>query len=237
MNLFYTTDVKRSDKGEATSCLLEGPEAHHATHVLRMGIGDTLFATDGEGALYEGVIDSAEKETVQISIRKETVHTGPAPEITIAVGLIKKRDRLEFAVEKAVELGVTRFVIFRGDRSEKKGVRVDRLQAAALSAMKQSLRCWAPEVVEGASVEEVLKQAEAEGIKTVIADEQEEPGRIGRRAWNRFDRLLFVVGPEGGFSDRERELFQTVEADRFSLGRYRLRTETAVIAIAGLFQE
>ncbi|MEX0594337.1 MAG: RsmE family RNA methyltransferase [Balneolaceae bacterium] len=237
MNLFYTTHVIRSDSGEARSCVLEGSEAHHATHVLRMSTGDPLFATDGEGALFDGVIESVEKEEVRISIRKETVHTGPAPEITIAVGLIKKRDRLEFAVEKAVELGVTRFVIFRGDRSEKKGVRVDRLQAAALSAMKQSLRCWAPEVVEADSVEEVLKQAEAKGIKTVIADEQEEPGRIGRRTWNRFNQLLFVVGPEGGFSDRERELFQTVEADRFSLGRYRLRTETAVIAIAGLFQE
>lgn len=237
MNLFYTTNVTRGDEREAIRCLLEGTEAHHAIHVLRKSVGETLFATDGEGTLYEGVIESIEKETVDVAIRKQTVHTGPAPEITIAVGLIKKRDRLEFAVEKAVELGVTRFVIFRGDRSEKKGLRVDRLQAAALSAMKQSLRCWAPEVIEADSVEEVLKKAESEGTKTVIADEQEEPGRIGRRAWNRFDRLLFVVGPEGGFSDRERELFQTVEADRFSLGRYRLRTETAVIAIAGLFQE
>lgn len=237
MNLFYTTNVTRGDEREAVSCVLEGAEAHHATHVLRMGVGETLFATDGEGTLYEGLIEAVGKETVEIAIKKQTAQTGPAPEITIAVGLIKKRDRLEFAVEKAVELGVTRFVIFRGDRSEKKGLRVDRLQAAALSAMKQSLRCWAPEVIEADSVEEVLKQAESDGIKTVIADEQEEPGRIGRRAWNRFDRLLFVVGPEGGFSDRERELFQTVEADRFSLGRYRLRTETAVIAIAGLFQE
>lgn len=236
MNLFYTQHVTSNDEG-AVRCTLEGSEAHHAIHVLRLKEGDPIHATDGEGTHFEGVVKAIEKERVQIAVTGQSVHAGPTPEITIAVGLIKKRDRLEFAIEKAVELGVTRIVVYQGDRSEKRGARLDRLQTAALQAMKQSLRCWLPEVVIADSVEAVLKDAEKEGIKTVIADEQEEPGRIGRRTWNRYGRLLFVVGPEGGFSDRERELFQTVEAECFSLGRYRLRTETAVIAIAGLFQE
>jgi len=233
MNLFYTETIHQS---EAVSIfLLEGQEAHHAVQVLRLKAGDHLHATDGKGHIFHGVIKEVNKTSVRAAIEQQVAHPAPTPEICIAIGLIKKRERLEFAIEKAVELGVTRFVIFNADRSEKKGMRLERLKTAALGAMKQSLRCWLPVIEECPNLDTLLKNYE--GIKTIVADEKEEPGSAGRRVWNRHQKLLFIVGPEGGFSDRERDVLDQTDAERFSLGRYRLRTETAVIALAGLFLE
>lgn len=233
MNLFYTEQV--FEKREPVELLLKEQEASHATKVLRLDVGDPIHVTDGKGTIYHGVIKSQTPDEVLVTVQEQIAHPAPTPEIILAVGLIKKRDRLEFAIEKAAELGITRFVVFTADRSEKKGVRLDRLEAAAQSAMKQSLRAWLPTLLECDSLDAVLK--EHQGIKTIVADEQEEPGSAGRRVWNRHQQLLFVVGPEGGFSDREREILDRAGAERFSLGRHRLRTETAVVALASLFLE
>jgi 16S rRNA (uracil1498-N3)-methyltransferase len=151
MNLFYTSSIRKSADQEEFS--LEGKEAIHAGKVLRVSEGDTLYATDGKGMIYKGIVSSITRRNIHARVTGKTFRKKPVPDVTIAIGNIKKRDRLEFAVEKAVELGVAGIIIFQAGYSEKKRVRLDRLETAALSAMKQSLRAWLPAVSEAENLE------------------------------------------------------------------------------------
>ncbi|MEX0769424.1 MAG: RsmE family RNA methyltransferase [Balneolaceae bacterium] len=229
MNLFYTQPENVRDNYLS----LEGQEAHHAVKVLRYGVGDSILVTEGQGGRYTGKIESVSKNQVVVKVEDSVHHPPPVPKVTLAVGLIKKRDRLEFAIEKAVELGAWQIIVFQGIHSEKTGVRMDRLEITALSAMKQSLRLWLPEILHYESLENVLsrhpedqmgvadEQVSAENESEVCEDMQEF----------RKGSALMIIGPEGGFSEFERELMEKEEVVPFSLGPFRLRTETAVVSL------
>ncbi len=190
------------------------------------------MATDGQGNLYKGEVVSVSGNSLRAIIEENSFQHSPVPEISIAIGNIKKRDRLEFAVEKAVELGVSKIIIYHAGNSEKKNVRLDRLKATALAAMKQSLRVWYPEVAEEKNLEYVLKTNREQ--KILIADEKLDPDQINPADFSGNNKILYIVGPEGGFTDFEMSIIDTYDCKRFSLGSYRLRSETAVIAIAAL---
>jgi 16S rRNA (uracil1498-N3)-methyltransferase len=231
MNLFYinhnTGSLINSDE-----FTLEGQEAIHANKVLRIKKGNTIMATDGKGSVYKGEVISVSGNSLRAMIKENTFQPSPVPEISIAIGNIKKRDRLEFAIEKAVELGVSKFIIYHAGNSEKKNIRLDRLKATALAAMKQSLRVWYPDVAEEKNLESVLNTYKEQRI--LVADEKQDPEQILSADITGNDKILYIVGPEGGFTDFEMDIIDKYDCKRFSLGSYRLRSETAVIAIAAL---
>jgi len=229
VNLFYT----KPEHVSHSRLLLEGQEARHAVKVLRHREGDTIHVTNGKGTRYEGKIDSISKSQVSVSIEGQEYQPAPEPQIILAVGLIKKRDRLEFAVEKAAELGAARIIVFTGERSEKTGVRMDRLEMTALSAMKQSLRLWLPGVFHFQSLGEVMEMNQTNRIGVADESMREESGTNTVRVLQKFHNgsSTIIIGPEGGFSESERELMDAEQVFPFSLGPYRLRTETAVTAV------
>jgi 16S rRNA (uracil1498-N3)-methyltransferase len=231
MNLFYIEDSGNPDQMD--DFILKGQEAIHAAKVLRIREGDPILATDGNGTVFRGEVKSASQKLLRAVIQEKFNHPRQEPEITVAIGNIKKRDRLEFAVEKAVELGVGKIIIFHAGNSEKKRVRLDRLRSTALVAMKQSLRAWYPDVIELQNLETVL-ETRNDYDETFIADEQLGPETESAMWDMEAKKLLYIVGPEGGFTGFERELFNQYGCKSFSLGPYRLRTETAVVAIATL---
>lgn len=230
MTLFYTKKVDTS--ADPVEIFLEDQEAVHASKVLRIAKGGRITATDGQGTIYEGRVTTIAGNLLRVAVTGKTEHPKPAPDVAIAIGNIKKRDRLEFAVEKAVELGVSRILIYQAWRSEKKRVRMDRLEAIALGAMKQSLRPWLPIVKETKDLGKLLD--ENRNRRIVVADEKKEGSAQEWSELKRVKNLLFVVGPEGGFTDQEIELLQENGSGSISLGHYRLRTETAAVAIASL---
>ncbi len=230
MNLFYTKKVDHA--ADPAEFLLEDQEAVHAGKVLRIAKGGRIMATDGQGTIYAGKVTTIAGNLLRVAVTGKTEHPKPDPDVTIAIGNIKKRDRLEFAVEKAVELGVSRILIYQAGRSEKKRTRMDRLESIALGAMKQSLRPWLPKVNEHKDLGTLLD--ENRDSRIVVADERKEGSGQELAGLKREKNLLFVVGPEGGFTEQEMELLQTYGAGSISLGHYRLRTETAVVAIASL---
>jgi 16S rRNA (uracil1498-N3)-methyltransferase len=241
MNLFYTEQSLAKfrlagDKGSRPADLpdirLSGDEAHHAVNVLRMRPGDTVSLTDGKGTICSGKVRELSAGQMIIRLDHSIYAERPSPMVTMCIGLIRKRDRLEFAVEKAVELGVQRIVVWRGDHSEKKGLRADRLESAALSAMKQSLRPWLPEVTDCENLKIALQKCEG---SIFMADETSGPEQTLISLSKTETEVAFVIGPEGGFSENERKWLESAGAGKISLGRYRLRTETAVIAIASHF--
>lgn len=228
MNLFYAIpkDIQQ------TMITIRDQEAVHITKVLRFQAGDTLHVTDGVGNLYLCKIRNIQKSIVDLFIVEKKSEVRSAPFISLCIGNIKKRDRLEFAVEKATELGVDRVIIFRGDHSQKEKIRKERLDATVLSAMKQSVRFYLPEIFFEDSLMSVLQYRKEDEL-LLMADETADSGLNVDQS----DQSLFmIVGPEGGFSQKERAVLKEHNAHRISLGDKRLRTETAAIIMVDRFK-
>ncbi|MEX0823123.1 MAG: RsmE family RNA methyltransferase [Balneolaceae bacterium] len=228
MNLFFADpkDVHPS------FIFLRGQEAVHAAKVLRYGTGDELFVTDGEGTQYRTVIREIEKNEIILDQVDKITEEREVPNIQLFLGVIKKRDRLEFAVEKAVELGVNEIVLFKGRHSVKENVRMDRIEAAILSAMKQSLRVYLPGVSMFSSLKDAIEK-KAGDSELILADETSRQTTI---RVNPFERYALIVGPEGGISASERATLEKLNAKVYSLGAKRLRAETAAITMVDRFR-
>lgn len=229
MNLFYT----EPDRIHRSLISLEGSEADHAIKVLRYRTGDEIHVTDGLGTHYTAKVSSTGRGKLSAEIIHEEKADEAGPAVTILIGLIKKRDRLEFAVEKCVELGACRILLFRGDHSEKQNVRMDRIESAILSAMKQSLRFTLP----GSGLYNNLQDAlEAAGKGLLIMADETVDGNphVSTDSGDTSDVNL-VVGPEGGFSQQERTMLLRAGARPYSLGANRLRTETAAAIMVDRF--
>jgi 16S rRNA (uracil1498-N3)-methyltransferase len=225
-NVFYT-DPKNIVAGRLE---LTGQEARHASKVLRFEPGDELYASDGKGNLYKTIVLTATKNAVLAEIQNTQFETEPATKKVIAFGAIKKRDRLEFAVEKAVELDAWQICIFDADHSERSRINESRLQSIAVSAFKQSKRKWLPEIVILDSLDEVLKQYSNHHLITAhITERPVQPKALPQK------ENLLLVGPEGGFSEREIDLCKGKGSDFISLGKNRLRADTAVTAMLSQF--
>lgn len=225
-NIFYTNP----ENIIAGRLELTGQEARHAAKVLRFEPGDTLFVSDGKGNLYKTVIESVAKNSVQAEIQETEFESAPEIKKVMAFGAIKKRDRLEFAVEKAVELGAWEICVFDADHSERSRINEDRLHSIALSAFKQSKRKWLPEIVILGSIDEVLARYPNHHLITAhVPEDPVQPKALEHK------ENLFLVGPEGGFSDREIERTQERKTQFISLGRNRLRAETAVMSLLSIY--
>jgi len=228
MNIFYSPLSSITPN----SLKLTGQEAKHATKVLRIRPGDQIHVTDGAGKLYQCNVSEVQKSDVVCTILDTKVEERKSPFVTLVVGLIKKRDRLEFAVEKSVELGADEIVVFRGDHSEKGNVRLDRLESTVLSAMKQSLRVFLPKVRFTENLSVAIKSNEEAG-SLIYADETIEKGLSKSLLDN---KVMLVVGPEGGFSESERNQLKKEGGVAYSLGDKRLRTETAAVTMTDRYK-
>jgi len=228
MNQFYASQDQISD----TRIELTGQEALHASKVLRKGKGEKILITDGRGKRFIGVIDSVTKSSISVEIQEIEKYEKSVPPFILAFGLIKKRVRLEFALEKATELGVSEISLFRGDHSESFNVRMDRIEAAVMSAMKQSLRVFLPAIKMYSSLDELLDQYK-DSAQIIHADQHGETNHCEIKS--DAEHVLAVVGPEGGLSERERGILNHSGAERLRLGDYRLRAETAALAMVSRY--
>ena len=226
MNLFYAPPEQCSED----VIYLIDDEAHHAAHVLRYKTGDAISVVDGRGCWFDGEIISISKKEVSVAVKKITrlVEEKKLKQRVLALGLIKNRQRLEFAVEKAVELGSTELVLFQSKNTEREKVRMDRLDLIARSAMKQSLRAWLPEVRFISSLSTLVD--EYQDYHLLLAHEKHGGAAEVNPDWLREDMIMVLIGPEGGFTEDEVKLLTQSGAELVSLGRYRLRAETAAIA-------
>lgn len=232
MNIFYVSP----EQVFGDHLELRDQEARHASKVLRYSEGDPITAVDGMGGWYEGVISTISKDSVSVQIKENRLVEKSAPELVLGMGILKKRDRLEFAVEKAVELGVNKIMLFRGRHTVKENIRKDRLEMTAISAMKQSLRAWLPEILVADSLEKVIGTFpdHLAVIATMGASSSVFDLINSRHASS--DKLL-LVGSEGGFSDRELQAVSDKQVVTVSLGEYRLRSETAAIVMVNALRK
>lgn len=252
--------------------VFDAEESHHAARVLRLRAGDRMQATDGRGLRCQLHVLEPDARALTAEVLRVEALPEPSARVVVALGMLKKRDRMEFAVEKLVELGALGIVPMATDHSEKGGGRPDRIEAVVRRALKQSMRPHLPTFrVAGSLREAVIGGPDGTGAPTshwdriVLADELAHPSTgnspapspdqapsehsdhpphatLVTQSVPHFSPLpmpghtLLLIGPEGGFSRRERDWLrqQRPTPEILGLGAYRLRAETA--AIAGLLR-
>lgn len=210
---------------------LDPLEARHLSGALRGRIGDEVVLTDGEGLVAGARIISIGKSRAEaeiVSVRRE-----PAPRssgVTVAMATISSRN-MDWAVQKAVEIGVRRFVPLETERAQVRGAavesRIEHWRRISLQALKQCQRAWAMEVGDTVAFSDLVEPSQRVGV---VADR--EGSTIGDLPEG--VAHLLVVGPEGGFTSAERQLLERCGWPRLCLGPHILRAETAAIVGAAM---
>lgn len=208
---------------------LAGQEAHHAANVMRYTDGDQLVVVDGEGSFYRGPVIQINNDSLVARVKEIWFEDPPRPELDLGLALIKKRDRLEFAIEKGVEMGVRRFYLFPSRHAVKTKVRTNRLQTIAMQAMKQSLRAYKPEIKVAGGLDDVMEKMSER--KMVVAHQGEQDIAHQLEDLKQESRLMLFIGPEGGFTSSEVQKVKDRGGEAISLGPKRLRAETAALKI------
>ncbi|HIR06107.1 MAG TPA: 16S rRNA (uracil(1498)-N(3))-methyltransferase [Candidatus Copromonas faecavium] len=234
--------------------IITGPDVNHIRNVLRMRPGDRILLSDGKGTNCLCELCSIEPDRVTANILPDPVEDTELPvRITIYQGL-PKADKMEFVVQKSVELGAFRIVpvdtsrtVVRLDK-KKEAARRARWQGIAESAAKQSKRMIVPEISPVMKFEEAVAAAKQADLALIPYEDSEHLPGAGGMALTRTligglapgQTLAVFIGPEGGFSDEEIELALHAGIRPVTLGKRILRTETAalfVLSAAGLLLE
>ncbi|WP_205500925.1 16S rRNA (uracil(1498)-N(3))-methyltransferase [Rufibacter psychrotolerans] len=226
MHLFFTPDLQSTDK----TYTLSEEESKHCARVLRLGQGDTVTLVDGRGGLYQAEIAEANPKKTKLSILHHQADYGKRDyRIHVAVAPTKNMDRMEWFVEKAVEMGIDEITFLQCARSERKALNLDRIEKIAVSAMKQSMKAYMPLLNQLTRYTDFLKQA-VDGQKFIAHLVEGQERHSLAKSISGQDTYTILIGPEGDFSPEEVE--QALEAGYkpVTLGQSRLRTETAALA-------
>jgi len=233
MHLFYVT--------EQIDGLLRfsEEESRHCVKVLRLKIGDDLYLTDGKGNLYKGRVRDNNIKACQISVL-ERINDYPRLPYNLHIGVspTKNNDRLEWFIEKAVEIGITEITALACEYSERIFVKTDRVQRLMISAMKQSFRIDLPTFSQNIPFADFVQKTQTHYTQKYIAycgEQTQNPPLLQTICQPRQDTLI-LIGPEGDFSPKE--ILQAVSHGftPVSLGKFRLRTETAALLACSAVQ-
>jgi len=205
---------------------LDAGQANYLRNVMRLDIGAEILLFDGKSGEWLARIAEAGKKRMTLTVERQTREAEAIPDVWLAFAPVK-RTQTDWLVEKATELGVAKLMPVMTQRTNTERVKLERLQAIASEAAEQCGRTVLPQIAEPISLNALLKQRDPtrplyfadEGGGEPVADTL-KPGPT-----------LFLIGPEGGFTDEERALMRAQEnAVAISLGPRILRAETAALA-------
>ena len=221
MHYFYAPDISQP------FVTLSNEESEHCVRVMRHREGDVVRVTDGCGHVAEAVIAEAHPKKCLLEIR-ETVtdnvltHNG----LHLAIAPTKNADRMEWLLEKAIEIGICSLTFLQCDHSERTHLNLDRLQRLAIAALKQSQTAWLPQL-KMTTFQDFIKQNTATQADKFIAwcDENNQKQLVN--APRNYPEMILLIGPEGDFSEAEIIMAREAGYIEVKLGDRRLRTETA----------
>ncbi len=220
-------------------------EAQHAVRVLRMEMGDEMMLMDGEGIFYRAIVTEATKKRCLYRIEETLPQERQwQPHLHLAMAPTKNMDRTEWFAEKATEIGFDELTFLRCRWSERTVIKTERVEKILVSAMKQSHKAWKPilnEMVDFKAFLQEIKERENRNGKVMrkfICHCYEEEG-LGEKvalkdALKSGEDVLVMVGPEGDFSIDEVKMAEAKGFQSVSLGKSRLRTETAALVAVHL---
>ncbi len=217
------------------AAILNEEESLHCVKVLRHKVGDTIQVIDGKGTRAIGTIEAAHAKQCAVSLTsKETVEKDRNYTLHIAIAPTKNIERIEWFVEKAVEIGIDEISFIKSKNSERTVIKDDRTRKVAESAVKQSQQAYIPKLNSLTELKEFIKTNTAADVKLIAHCENEVKKNIK-------DYIVpgksfsILIGPEGDFTKDEIQLALQAGYIPVSLGNSRLRTETAGLYAAGAF--
>ena len=219
--LFYAPDI-------AAEPVLPEDESGHCVRVMRLKEGDRITITDGKGFLYHAILENTHPKHCRVIIteRLPQKHLWEY-EIHIAVAPTKNIDRMEWFVEKATEIGINTITCLRCHHSERREIKLQRLNKIAISAMKQSQKSILPQINEMTDFNKFIFQ-NFDGHK-MIAHCAEDKKQVIKNIYKPYGNALILIGPEGDFSIEEINAAISAGFTPITLGKSRLRTETAAL--------
>ena len=207
---------------------LDEEESRHCRRVMRKKPGEIIHISDGCGTIAEARLVDVDERRCTYTIENNYVFPQDPYSVEIALAPTKNADRIEWFVEKSVELGVHKvsFIICR--HSVREIVQINRLRRVAISAMKQSGRAWLPVLNPPVQFDVFVGKSSADSkFIAHLGDSQPEHLMILAKPCSNYTVL---IGPEGDFSREEIQIAEHAGFSRVSLGSTRLRTETAALA-------
>lgn len=229
---FYVPDAARSNE-------LPAEEAAHASRVLRLESGDEVFLIDGTGCFFKAQLTLVTKGRCLYDIverlPQEKTWNG---RIAVAMAPTKVIDRVEWTLEKATEIGIDEFSLLNCAFSERRNVKLERLDKIVVAAVKQSRKAWKPLLSDLQPFEDFVNRPR-KGAKYIAhcyaeIDKKDLYGELLQL--NGDEEVTILIGPEGDFSIDEVHLAMSKGYVPVSLGQSRLRTETAALAATMIAQ-
>lgn len=226
MHVFYTPDIANTQE-------LPEEEAGHCLRVLRLGVGDEVMLTDGKGFFYQAVIAAATQKRCMVKLisktEQEPFWNG---HLHLVLAPTKNMDRMEWLAEKATEIGFDELTFLNCRFSERKVIKTDRIEKIVVSAVKQSLKARKPVVNEMMDFRKFMER-DFPGQKFIAhCYEGEKP--LLKDVLQPDEDAVVLIGPEGDFSPEEVALATEKGFQAVSLGKSRLRTETAALVAVHL---
>lgn len=227
--LFFSEKIDFKNK----TLLLENEEFNHLFKVLRKNKDLPFQVTDGKGKIFLAKAKEFHKKSCIAEILEVVINESENEnKITLAVGILHS-NRFDFLVEKCSELGVKKIIPIKSQDVKEK-VRLERWKKISVSALKQSGGNWLTEIVEPISYEQVLELSTSFPQRLIAHEEFVESSE---EKFSKDSETLILIGSEKGFSEREVEMSLAKNFQSLSLGKRRLRTETASIVACTLFLE
>jgi 16S rRNA (uracil1498-N3)-methyltransferase len=222
MTLFYAPDI-------ALSPFLPEEESIHAARVLRLIKGDEITVTDGKGFFYRCTISQPHPKQCEVAITERRQHN-PSWQagIHIAVAPTKSMDRMEWFAEKATEIGIDAITCLQCRFSERREIKTARLEKILISAMKQSLKATLP-ALNGMTDFKTFVGQPRNGMKLIAHCEADAETQLLQHTCRAGEDVTILIGPEGDFSQDEIMFARQHGFIPVSLGKSRLRTETAAV--------
>ncbi len=222
------------------TCKLDEEESKHCVRVLRLKENDAVEITDGEGNLYNAVIENANPKACLLRVRAQNFEPKQSWELIIAVAPTKNMVRMEWLIEKLTEIGFSKFIPVECNNSERRVIKTERLNKIAIETMKQSGRVYLPQIEELVSFGKLIDKYKDFSIQKFIPHCQPEPLGAGNNsekkslntAYKKGENALVLIGPEGDFTKEEVELAIQNGFIPVSLNEKTLRTETAALSAA-----
>lgn len=205
-----------------------GPEeSKHMVKVLRKSIGDQVFFTNGKGFLYTCKIDLLDLKKTVLSVINEEYYLPDKYHIHLAIAPTKNQEKMELMVEKITEIGFHEITFIHTENCERSNLKMDRIEKKIISACKQSHKTWKPIVNSRRNYADILQDPKFENFQKYIGHvDHENQSHLFMQA-SKNSSYLVLIGPEGDFSPEEIQDAKGYGFKACSLGKYRLRTETA----------
>lgn len=227
MQLFYVPNIS------GTEILLDETESKHAIRVLRLQIGNQVEIIDGDGGFYRAQITDANPKKCRLNIVESQKEFGKKDfHLHIAIAPTKNIDRFEWFLEKATEIGINDITPLLTSHSERKVVNPERLEKILVSAMKQSLKAYLPNLNDITPFRQLVTNNKTENKFIAYCDDIQKTHLKDLVAKEK--DTLILIGPEGDFSPEEVQLAIENGFSVVSLGSSRLRTETAGIVACNI---